>query len=152
MYRLRQYAPVDGIEKVKAVHRQRYYERVARMKANGEYDAFKAKKTKEGMRRYYAMSEKQRQETRRKNLQYQKNWRQKMIDEGTYAAYKDRMNARRREVMAEKKTSHGRGEVESQADSEIRAACRKGTTSPMAMVGRTVGASLPPTVVALGLD
>ena len=42
---------MNGIEDVKAIHRRRYHERMARMKANGEYEAFKAKKTEEGMRR-----------------------------------------------------------------------------------------------------
>ena len=59
---------MDGMEEVRAHHRQRYYERIARMKATGEYEAFKAKKTKESMRRYRAMSEEQRNEVKRKNL------------------------------------------------------------------------------------
>ena len=77
------------------------------MKANGEYEAFKAKKTKEGMRRYHAMSEEKRNEVRRKNAQMQKNWMQKMKDEGTYEAYKQRLNVRRRELQAEKKRALG---------------------------------------------
>ena len=44
LYRQRQYAAVNGIEKTKALHRRRYHERMARMKANGEYEAFKKKK------------------------------------------------------------------------------------------------------------
>ena len=103
LYRQRQYAALNGIEDVKAVHRGRYHERMARMRANGEYEAFKAKKTQEGMRRYRAMSEEQRNEVKRKNVQCQKNWMQKMKDEGTYEAYKQRLNARRREILAEKK-------------------------------------------------
>ena len=103
LYRQRQYAALNGIEDVKAVHRQRYHERMARMKANGEYEAFKAKKTQEGMRRYHRMSEEQRNEVKRKNAQCQRNWMQKMKDKGTYEAYKQRLNARRREIAAEKK-------------------------------------------------
>ena len=103
LYRQRQYAALNGIEDVKAVHRRRYHERMARMRANGEYEAFKAKKTQEGMRRYHAMTEEQRNEVKRKNAQCQKNWVQKMKDKGTYGAYKQRMNARRREKAAEKK-------------------------------------------------
>ena len=76
LYRQRRYAALNGIEDVKALHRQRYYERMARMKANWEYEAFKAKKTKEGMRRYHAMSEEKRSEVRRKNAQMQKRWMQ----------------------------------------------------------------------------
>ena len=102
-YRQRQYAAVNGIEDVKALHRRRYHERMARMKANGEYEAFKAKKTQEGMQRYYRMTEEQRNVVKRKNAQCQKNWVQKMKDKGTYEAYKQRMNARRREMAAEKK-------------------------------------------------
>ena len=107
LYRQRKYAAFNGLEDVKAHHRQRYYERMARMKANGEYEAFKAKKTKDGMRRYHAMSEEQRSEVKRKNLQFQKNWLQKMKDEGTYEAYKQRLNMRRRELQAEKKRAFG---------------------------------------------
>ena len=102
-YRQRQYAAVNGIEDVKALHRRRYHERMARMKANGEYEAFKAKKTEEGMQRYYRMTEEQRNVIKRKNAQCQKNWVQKMKDKGTYEAYKQRMNARRREIALEKK-------------------------------------------------
>ena len=106
-YRQRQYAAVNGIEDVKAIHRRRYHERMARMKANGEYEAFKAKKTQEGMRRYHAMTEEQRSEVKRKNAQCQRNWMQKMRDKGTYEAYKQRLNARRRETAIEKKRELG---------------------------------------------
>ena len=102
-YRQRLYAAVNGIEDVKALHRRRYHERMARMKANGEYEAFKAKKTREGMQRYYRMTEEQRTEVKRKNNQCQKNWRQKMKDQGTLEAYRQRVNAQRREQAAEKK-------------------------------------------------
>ena len=102
-YRQRLYAAVNGIEDVKAIHRRRYHERMARMKANGEYEAFKAKKTQEGMRRYYGMTEEQRAEVKRKNNQCQKNWRQKMKDQGTLEAYRQRVNAHRREQAAEKR-------------------------------------------------
>ena len=107
LYRQRLYAALNGIEDVKAVHRRRYHERMARMKANGEYEAFKAKKTQEGMRRYHAMTEEQRSEVKRKNAQCQKNWVQKMKDKGTYEAYKQRMNTRRREIANEKKRELG---------------------------------------------
>ena len=100
-YRQRQYAALN--EDVKAVHRRRYHERMARIKANGEYEAFKAKKTEEGMRRYHRMTEEQRSEVKRKNAQCQRNWMQKMKDKGTYEAYKQRLNARRREIAIEKK-------------------------------------------------
>ena len=103
LYRQRQYAALNGIEDVKAVHCRRYHERMARMRANGEYEAFKAKKTQEGMRRYHAMTEEQRSEVKRKNAQCQRNWMQKMKDKGTYEAYKQRLNARRREIAIEKK-------------------------------------------------
>ena len=102
-YRQRLYAAVNGIEDVKALHRRRYHERMARMKASGEYEAFKAKKTEEGMRRYYGMTEEQRAEVKRKNNQCQKNWIQRMKKEGRYEAYKQRLNTRRREMAAEKR-------------------------------------------------
>ena len=102
-YRQRLYAAVNGIEDVKALHRRRYHERMARMKASGEYEAFKAKKTEEGMRRYHGMTEEQRAEVKRKNNQCQKNWIQRMKKEGRYEAYKQRLNTRRREMAAEKR-------------------------------------------------
>ena len=103
LYRQRQYAAINGIEKVKALNRRRYHERMARMKANGEYEAFKAKKVEYGMKRYYAMSEERRNEVKRRNAQAQKNWMAKMKEEGTYEAYKHRLNERRRALQAEKK-------------------------------------------------
>ena len=103
LYRQRLYAAVNGVEDVKAMHRRRYHERMARMKANGEYEAFKAKKTLEGMRRYHGMTEEQRTEMKRKNNQCQKNWMQKMKDEGTFEAYRQRVNVQRRELAAEKR-------------------------------------------------
>ena len=106
-YRQRQYAALNGIEDVKAVHRRRYHERMARMRANGEYEAFKAKKTREGMQRYHRMTEEQRTEVKRKNAQCQKNWVQKMKDKGTYEAYRQQLNARRREIAIEKKKAMG---------------------------------------------
>ena len=103
LYRQRQYSSLNGIEEVKALHRRRYHKRMARMRANDKYEAFKAKKTQVGIRRYHAMSEEERSEVKRKNAQCQKNWMQKMKEEGTYEAYKQRLNARRREIQAEKK-------------------------------------------------
>ena len=107
LYRQRLYASVNGIEDVKALHRRRYHERMARLKANGEYEAFKAKKTREGMQRYYGMTEEQRAEVKRKNNQCQKNWRQKMKEQGTLEAYRQRVNAHRRELAAEKRRMLG---------------------------------------------
>ena len=103
LYRQRQYAAINGIEKVKALNRRRYHERMARMKATGEYEAFKKKKVEYGMKRYYAMPEEQRNEVKKKNAQAQKNWMAKMKEEGTYEAYKHRLNERRRALQAEKK-------------------------------------------------
>ena len=106
-YRQRLYAAPNGIEDVKAMHRRRYHERMARMRANGEYEAFKAKKTEEGFRRYHGMTDEQRAEVKRKNAQCQRNWMQKMKDQGKYEAYKQRLNARRREIAHEKKRRLG---------------------------------------------
>ena len=107
LYRKRQYASVNGIEDVKALHRRRYHERMTRMKANGEYEAFRAKKAQEGLKRYHTMSEEKRNEVRRKNALLQKKWMQKMKDAGTFEAYKQRLNARRREITAEKRRALG---------------------------------------------
>ena len=107
LYRQRQYASVNGIEKVKALHRRRYHQHMANLKAKGEYEAFKAKKLEYGMKRYYAMSEEKRSEVKRRNAQAQKNWMAKMKEEGTYEAYKERVNERRRQLRAEKQQALG---------------------------------------------
>ena len=107
LYRERQYATVNGIEAVKALHRRRYHERMARMKANGEYEAFRAKKAQEGLQRYHSMTEDKRSEVRRKNALQQKKWAQNTKDAGTYEAYKQRLNARRREITAMKRQALG---------------------------------------------
>ena len=44
--RARKNAAVDSIEEVRARDRQRYYKRIARLKAAGEYEAFKQRKWK----------------------------------------------------------------------------------------------------------
>ena len=107
LYRKRQYASVNGIEKVKALHRRRYHQHMANLKAKGEYEAFKAKKVEYGMKRYYAMSEEKRSEVKQRNAQAQKNWMAKMKEEGTYEAYKERVNERRRQLRAEKQQALG---------------------------------------------
>ena len=106
-YRERKNAAVDGIEQVRARNRQRYYDRMDRLKATGQYEAFKKKKCQEGLRRYHTNPEEQRNEVRRKNLMLQKAWRDKMIQEGTYREYRQLLNARRREQLAEKKQAMG---------------------------------------------
>ena len=103
LYRQRKYAALNSVEDVKAVHRRRYHERMARMRADGEYEAFKAKKAEQGLLLYHAMSEEKRSEVKRKNAQCQRNWMQKMKDKRTYEAYTQRLNARRRELQAKKK-------------------------------------------------
>ena len=107
LYRQRQHAAINGIEKMKALNRRRYHERMARMKANGEYEAFKKKKVEYGMKRYYAMPEEQRNQVKKKNAQAQKNWMARMKEEGTFEAYKHRLNERRRQLRAEKQRALG---------------------------------------------
>ena len=106
-YRQRVKASVDGLEQVRALNRRRYYERMAKLKADGEYEAFKAKKSKEGMRRYHAYPEEKRDEIRSKNRVFNKRWTQRMKDEGTYEAYKERLNERRRALVRQKKKAMG---------------------------------------------
>ena len=98
---------MDGLEWVRAQNRQRNYERIAKLKADGEYEAFKAKKSKEGMRRYHAYSEEKRDEIRRKNRAFNRRWTQRMKDEGTYEDYKERLNERRRALVRQKKKAMG---------------------------------------------
>jgi len=106
-YRKRKKAAVDGMKEVGARNRQRYYERIARLKATGKYEAFKKHKSREGMRRYHSMPAEQREEVKGKNLLLQKAWRECMIQEGTYEEYRQRLNARRQEQLAGKKRAMG---------------------------------------------
>ena len=106
-YRQRKMASVDGLEWNRAQNRRRYYERIARLKADGEYEAFKAKKSKEGMRRYHAYSEEKRDDIRRKNRVFNRRWTERMKEEGTYEAYKERLNERRRALVQQKKQAMG---------------------------------------------
>ena len=98
---------MDGLEWVRAQNRRRYYERMAKLKADGEYDAFKAKKSKEGMQRYYSYSKEKRADIRAKNRVFNRRWTQRMKDEGTYEAYKERLNERRRALVRQKKKAMG---------------------------------------------
>lgn len=82
-YRERKKPAVDGMEEVRARNRQRYHERIARLKAMGEYEAFKKHKCTEGKQRYHTMPAEQREEVKRKKLMLQKAWRERMIREGT---------------------------------------------------------------------
>ena len=95
------------MEEVRAPNLQRYDARMAPLKATGQYEAFKTKKSTEGVRRYHAMPAEKREELKRKNLLLQNAWRERMIREGTYEEYRRRLNVRRRQQMAEKKRAMG---------------------------------------------
>ena len=82
-YRERKKASLDGMERVRTQNRQRHHERIARMKASGEYESFKAKKTADGMRRYHRLSEEKRGKIRRKNRVLNKAWIKRIKEEGT---------------------------------------------------------------------
>jgi len=82
-YRQRKQAALDGIEEVRARNRQHYYVRMAHLKATGQYEALKTKKSKEGVWCYHTMPAEKQEELKRKNLLLQKAWRERMIREGT---------------------------------------------------------------------
>ena len=151
-YRQRLYAAVNGIEDVKALHRRRYHERMARMKANGEYEAFKAKKTEEGMRRYYGMTEEQRAEVKRKNNQCQKKLNAENERPGDVRGVQRTFECEATGDYGREKASVGRGGVEGPAESAIPESGGIHSTSKLVLVGRGLGASLSPPVVAFGLD
>ena len=106
-YQAREKAAVDGLDKVKALNRQRYRLLTERLKASGQYETFKAKKTVEGLKRYREMTKEAREKRKRKNLLCQKNWRDKMKVEGTYKEYQARLNAHRRAQVAAKRRAMG---------------------------------------------
>ena len=81
-YRERKKAAVDGVEEVRARNRQRYYERIARLKATGQYEALIKHKSRERVRHYHTMLAELREEVKRKNLLLQKTWRERMIQGG----------------------------------------------------------------------
>ena len=100
-------ASVDGLERERAKNRRRYHERITRMKVSGEYEAFKAKKAEEGMRRYYNLSQDKRDEVRRKNRVLNRAWIKRKKEEGTYKEYKRQLNVRRRQRVMEKRQAMG---------------------------------------------
>ena len=107
-YRKTKKASVDRMEDVKALNRRRYYERIARLKATGECEAFKKHKVTVGKQRYHNLSKERRAEVCRKNLLCQRARKGKMVQEGTFEEYRRRLNARRREKKrAEKKRAMG---------------------------------------------
>jgi len=106
-YRQRRLAGLGGMEEVRAENRQRYHKRIDRLKAEGAYQAYVNKKTQDGLRRYHTMSEEERAALRLKNNQFQKAWRERMRQDGTYAEYRRQLNARRRQQVAEKKKAMG---------------------------------------------
>ena len=59
------------------------------------------------MLRYHSMPAEQRKEVKRKNLLLQRAWRKRMIREGTFEEYRQRLSAWRREQLAEKKRVTG---------------------------------------------
>ena len=77
------------------------------MRESGEYEAFKAKKAAEGMRRYYNLPQDKRDEVRRKNSILNKAWIKRKKEEGTYQAYKRKLNVRRRQKVLEKRQAMG---------------------------------------------
>ena len=101
-YRQRKQAAVGGIEEVRARYCQRYYVQIAHLKAAGQYEAFKTKTSKKGVRRYHTTPAEKREELKRRILMLQKAWRERMIREGAYEEFRGRLNARRRHQMAEK--------------------------------------------------
>ena len=71
-YRVRKKTAVDGMVDMKAINRQRYREKIAQLKAEGEYETFKKHKATVGERRYHNMSDDQRAEVCQKNPLCQK--------------------------------------------------------------------------------
>ena len=71
-YRERKKAAVDGMEEVRACNRQRYYGRIARLKATGQYEVFKKHMSREGMLHYHTMPAEQWEEVKCNNLILQK--------------------------------------------------------------------------------
>ena len=63
----REKTAVDGMVDMKAINRQRYREKIAQLKAEGEYETFKKHKATVGERRYHNMSDDQRAEVCQKN-------------------------------------------------------------------------------------
>ena len=102
-YRKRLKASMDGLQRERAQNSRRYHERITRMKEPGEYEAFKAKKAVEGMRRYYNLPQDKCDEVRRKNRILNKAWIKRKKEEGTYKDYKRKLNVRRPQKVLEKR-------------------------------------------------
>ena len=83
-----------------------------------------------------------------------------MVREGTFEDYRNRLNARRRELTAlpppphapPKKQSHGRRRMKSIAAGTPHGARTGGTTKAIELVGASSGKTLPLTMAASRLD
>ena len=150
-YRERENAAVDGIEQVRARNRQRYYERIDRLKATEQYEALKKIKCQEGLRRYQTMPEEQRNEVRRKNLVLQKGLEGQNDPREHLRGIPTTLECAAGGVAGREKANHGCRGVEGVAARQICQTGRIRTPSTMAMVGRATGPSLSPDVVATGL-
>ena len=100
---------MDGVERVRAQNRRRYYERIARM-------VFKVKKTAEGMRR---LSEEKRNEIRRKNRLLNKAWIERIEGGGDLQGLQTTLECAAAGESGCQKASHGCGGVESPPETEI---------------------------------
>ena len=96
--RVRQTASVDRMENVKAIsspHRAH--------ETQWGIHGLSKKQPVEGLKRYWVMSKEERVERRRRILDTQKPWWEKMKQEGTYEAYRTRLNAHRGAQTAAKR-------------------------------------------------
>ena len=142
---------MDGIEQVRARNRQRYYGKIDRLKATGQYEAFKQHKCTEGKRPYRSMSAERRNEVRRKNLILQKTWRDKMIQEGKYGGVPTTLERAAAGAIGGEKTSHGSERMEGASEGSLCEACRVRATQKVELVGGTIEPPLSSAVVAAGL-
>lgn len=79
---MRKKTAVDGMVDMKAINRQRYREKIAQLKAKGEYETFKKHKATVGKRCYHNMSDDQQAEVCQKNRLCQKAWKKKWCERG----------------------------------------------------------------------
>ena len=130
---------VDGMVNMKAINLQRYWEKIAWLKAEGEYEMFKKHKATLGKRSYQCQTTNGPKCAGK--ILCQKAWIEKMVREGTFEDYRRWLNARHREKTTKKKRAMGADGCKDSAGMLCRS-CEGGQTEPLELVRRPSGTSL----------
>ena len=150
-YRVGKKTAVDGMVDMKAINRQQYWEKIAQLKAKGEYETFKKHKATVGKWRYHNMSDDQQAEVCQKNLLCQKAWKKKWCERGRLKSTGDSWMCDIEKKPPRKKRAMG---AEGCKDSVgmLCQSCEGGQTEPLELVRRPSGTCLSHTMATSWVD